>query len=104
MAYADAIAWFRERPNELSEPLLDADLNLIRAHAVAQGKALCRSCREILGDEPGESCGLLDRGLCAICDAQWTEDRVLWPLIEILGRKRARKALRKLVRKAKDLV
>lgn len=103
-----AWGWFRRRGAEEASRMTEAEqeeaTNAIRGWAMVRGKTLCRECGAILGDEPGETCGLLDRRLCYSCDITWLEDRILRPLVERLRRRGARKALRKLVRRAKALV
>jgi hypothetical protein len=76
----------------------------VRGRALASGKDLCRRCGCVVGDEPGETCGLLDRRLCYACDVTWLEDEVLRPLVKRLRRRGTRRALRRLVRRAKALV
>jgi hypothetical protein len=99
--FGRTMGWIRDRVRRAEDEALN---DLARAESVARGKRLCRRCGEALGDEPGETCGLLDRRLCYSCDVTWLEDKVLWPLVDRLHRKGARKALRRLVRRVKELV
>jgi hypothetical protein len=75
---------------------LDAMREWLRDQVTA-GKATCRKCRAVIGDEPGESCGLLHRRWCYSCDATWIETTVLHPLADRVGPRTARRALRRLV-------
>lgn len=55
----------------------------------------CGACGAMTRPADGEN-GILRRGWCLGCENQWIEDNVLLPLVERLGRKGARKALRRL--------
>lgn len=115
-----AIEWFREpaeepeppavppgpkpaEPGHLSDEQL-ADLTTShRARALLEAGKLCRDCLAPLGTEPGESCGWFDRGLCWGCDYTFIETEIVQRLIGALGRKAARRALKKLVKRAEAL-
>ncbi len=96
-----AAEWIRDRIGRAED---EAMVDLVKAESIARGRRLCRRCGSALGDEPGETCGLLCRRLCYGCDTMALESKVLEPLVRRLGRRGARKALRKLVRRAKALV
>lgn len=90
-------------PDSIGEEGLRAAEAGIRARELLRGRKLCRKCMCRLGDEPGETCGIIDRGVCWSCDSSWLEDKVLWPLIEALGHKASKRALKRLVRQAEEM-
>ena len=106
-----AVEWFRRMagpepepgPGRLSDEEIAAARAGIQARALLKGERLCRRCMAVLGTEPGETCGLLDRTVCWSCDSRWVESHVILPLIEVLGRKAARRALKRLVDRVDEL-
>jgi hypothetical protein len=74
------------------------------ARCLAEGVPLCARCEQPLDPVEREDGGPLHPAWCWTCSQMWVEEAVLAPLVDRLGRRGARRALRRLVSEVKRLV
>lgn len=74
------------------------------ARCLAEGITLCARCEQPLDPDDREDGGPIRPDWCWTCSTMWMEASILRPLVARLGRRGARRALRRLVREVQRLV
>jgi hypothetical protein len=92
---AAAVAEFTSEERRELEELWQAQREAWDAKIAAGLVVQCRACGTLIDLEDGEE-SVTRRRVCCSCENTWLERDILVPLVERLGRKAARKALRRL--------